>query len=164
MNTNLIEGIILLAVVLVLYAVYFVKGDKGKLKDASKKSVKMFIQNSIRLFAIFTIIAILEKFLSPKAVSTFLLKFSGFNGIIVGALAGAVMMSPAATSYPLGQYLLSHNASVSLVSAFLLTWVGIGVVSIPLEFKSLGKKFTLLRNSFTFIAAILIALLMGVLI
>jgi uncharacterized membrane protein YraQ (UPF0718 family) len=41
--------------------------------------------------------------------------------------------------------------------------VGIGVVALPLEFKFLGKKFTLLRNSFTFIAAILIALLMGVL-
>lgn len=163
MNTNLIEGIILLAVVLVLYAVYFVKGNKRKLRDASKKSVKMFIQNSIRLFAIFTIIAILEKFLSTKAVSTFLLKFSGFNGIIIGALAGAVMMGPAATSYPMGQYLFAHNASVSLVSAFLFTWVGIGVVALPLEFKFLGKKFTLLRNSFTFIAAILIALLMGVL-
>jgi len=163
MNTNIIEGIILLVLVLVLYGVYFIRGDKKKLKDASKKSAKMFIQNSIRLFAIFMIIAILEKFLSPKAVSAFLLKFSGFTGIIIGALTGAVMMSPAATSYPIGQYLLAHNASYSLVAAFLFTWVGIGVVALPLEFKFLGKKFTLLRNSFTFIAAILLALLMGAL-
>jgi uncharacterized membrane protein YraQ (UPF0718 family) len=162
-NTNIIEGIILLALVLVLYVVYFIRGDKKKLKDASKKSVKMLIQNSVRLFAIFVIIAILEKFLSPQAVSQFLLKFSGFTGIIVGALTGSIMMGPAATSYPIGQYLLSHSASYSLVAAFLFTWVGIGVVALPLEFKFLGKKFTLLRNSFTFIAAILIALIMGVL-
>jgi uncharacterized membrane protein YraQ (UPF0718 family) len=161
MNTNIIEGIILLVLVIILYAVYFIKGDKNKLKDASKKSVKMFIQNSIRLFAIFVIIAILEKFLSPQAVSQFLLKFRGFVGIVVGALTGAVMMSPAATSYPIGQYLFAHNASYSLVTAFLFTWVGIGVVALPLEFKFLGRKFTLLRNSFTFIAAILIALIMG---
>ncbi len=161
MNTNIIEGIILLVLVIILYAVYFIKGDKNKLKDASKKSVKMFVQNSIRLFAIFVIIAILEKFLSPQAVSQFLLKFRGFVGIVVGALTGAVMMSPAATSYPIGQYLFAHNASYSLVAAFLFTWVGIGVVALPLEFKFLGKKFTLLRNSFTFIAAILIALIMG---
>jgi len=162
MNTNIIEGIILLIFVIVLYTVYFYRGNKVKIKDASKKSIKIFIQNSIRLFAIFVIIAILEKFLSPNAVSAFLLKFSGLIGIIVGALAGSVMMGPAATSYPLGQYLLAHNASVTLVSAFLFTWVGIGVISVPLEFKFLGRKFTLLRNSFTFIAAILIALIMGV--
>lgn len=162
MNTNIIEGIVLLALVLVLYFVYFLRGDKKKLKDASKKSVKILVQNSIRIFAIFVIIAILEKFLSPQAVSQFLLKFRGFVGIIAGALTGAVMMGPAATSYPLGQYLLAHNASYSLVTAFLFTWVGIGIVALPLEFKFLGKKFTLLRNSFTFIAAILIALIMGV--
>ncbi|MGC8721131.1 MAG: permease [Caldisericaceae bacterium] len=162
MNTNIIEGIILLTLVLILYVVYFIRGDKGKFNDASKKSVKMFIQNSIRLFAIFVIIAILEKFLSAQSVSQFLLKFKGFVGIIVGALTGSVMMGPAATSYPIGQYLFAHNASVSLVSAFLFTWVGIGVVAVPLEFKFLGKKFALLRNGFTFAAAILIALVMGV--
>jgi uncharacterized membrane protein YraQ (UPF0718 family) len=162
-NTNIVEGIILLVLVLVLYVVYFIRGDKGKLKDASKKSAKLFIQNSIRLFAIFVIIALLDKFLSPQAVSQFLLKFRGFTGIIIGALTGAVMMSPAATSYPIGQYLLAHNASYSLVAAFLFTWVGIGVVALPLEFKFLGKKFALIRNSFTFIAAILIALLVGAL-
>ncbi|MGB9749626.1 MAG: permease [Caldisericia bacterium] len=162
MNTNLIEGIVFLILVSFVYIIYFLRGDKNKLKGVPKKSIKMFIQNSIRIFSIFVIIAILEKFLSPQSVSQFLLKFKGFLGIIVGALTGSVMMGPAATSYPIGQYLFAHNASVSLVTAFLFTWVGIGVVALPLEFKFLGKKFTLLRNSFTFVAAILIALIMGV--
>jgi uncharacterized membrane protein YraQ (UPF0718 family) len=73
------------------------------------------------------------------------------------------MMGPGATSYPIGQYLLSNGAGYAIVAAFLFTWVGIGVISIPYEFKFLGKKFTLLRNGFTFVAAIFIALLMGVL-
>lgn len=163
MNANLVEGITFLAFVLILYAVYFVKGDKKKVKDASKKSVKVFIQNSVRVYAVFVIIAILQKFISPEAVSSFLLRFNGLTGILAGALAGSVMMGPGATSYPIGQYLLSNGAGYAVVSAFLFTWVGIGVVSIPYEFKFLGKKFTVLRNSFTFVAAIFIALLMGVL-
>jgi hypothetical protein len=61
---------------LILYVVYSIRGNKEKLKDALKKSAKIFIQNSITLFAIFAIIAILEKFLSPKAFSAFLLKFN----------------------------------------------------------------------------------------
>lgn len=163
MNTNVIEGLILLALLVVLYAIYFIKGDRKKFSEASKKSIKMFLQNSIRLFAIFVIIAILEKFLSPQSVSHFLLKFTGLTGIIVGALTGSIMMGPAASSYPIGQYLLQNNASFSLVSAFLFTWVGIGVIALPLEFKYLGKKFAVLRNSFTFVSAIIIALIVGVL-
>jgi|GEM_PF-4847995 len=50
MNTNIIEGIFLLVLVLALYIVYFFRGDRKKLVDASKKSRKMFIQNSVRLF------------------------------------------------------------------------------------------------------------------
>jgi uncharacterized membrane protein YraQ (UPF0718 family) len=164
MNTNLIEGFILLILVLILYTFYFVKGDKAKFQTAAKKSGRMFLQNSVRLLSVFVIIAILEQFLSPQAVSQFLLNFKGIVGIIVGELTGAVMMGPAATSYPIGQYLFAHQASVSLVAAFLFTWVGIGVIALPLEFKSLGKKFTLLRNAFTFIAGFFLALLMGVLV
>jgi len=162
-NANVVEGIIFLALVLVLYAVYFARGDKKKAKDASKKSIKVFVQNSLRIYAIFVIIAILQKFISPQAMSSFLLKFSGLKGIIIGALTGSIMMGPAATSYPLGQYLLNNSASYAVVAAFLFTWVGIGVISIPYEFKFLGKKFTLLRNGFTFVAAILIALIVGAL-
>lgn len=163
MNSNLIEGIVFLVLVGILYAVYVVRGDKKKAKDASKKSIKMFIQNSVRIYAIFVIIAILQKFISPAAVSSFLLKFKGLWGIVVAALAGSIMMGPAATSYPIGQYLVGNGASFAVVSAFLFTWVGIGVVALPYEFKFLGWKFTLLRNMFTLISAILIALLMGVL-
>jgi uncharacterized membrane protein YraQ (UPF0718 family) len=163
MSTNLIEGVILLVFVCILYALYFLKGDKAKLKTAAKKSVRMFLQNSVRLYSVFVIIALLEQFLSPQGVSQFLLKFKGILGVIVGELTGAVMMGPAASSYPIGQYLFAHSASVSLVASFLFTWVGIGVIALPMEFKFLGKKFTVLRNSFTFIAGIFLALIMGVL-
>jgi uncharacterized membrane protein YraQ (UPF0718 family) len=159
MSTNLLEGIILLAIVIALYVYYFFRGDRKKAVEALKKSGRVFFQNSLRLFAIFVIIGILDKFLSPKAVSQFLLKFKGFKGIIVGALTGSIMMGPAASSYPIAQYLLSHNAVYSLVTAFLFTWVAIGVVALPLEFKFLGKKFALLRNSFALISAILVAIL-----
>ena len=36
MNANLIEGIIFLALVVMIYAVYFARGDKKKARDASK--------------------------------------------------------------------------------------------------------------------------------
>ncbi|MDZ7797973.1 MAG: hypothetical protein U5N56_13480 [Candidatus Marinimicrobia bacterium] len=49
------------------------------------------------------------------------------------------------------------------ISAFVTTLVMVGVVTAPLEIKTLGKKFTLLRNGLSFVAALLIAGIMGVL-
>jgi len=37
----------------------------------------------------------------------------------------------------------------------------IGVVTLPLEIKELGKRIALLRNGISFIVAIIIALIMG---
>jgi len=48
------------------------------------------------------------------------------------------------------------------ISVFVTTLVMVGVVTAPMEIKELGKKFTLLRNGFGFIAALVIAVIMGV--
>ncbi|MGB9788461.1 MAG: hypothetical protein ACPLVD_06555 [Dictyoglomus turgidum] len=159
---NLITGVILIILTLTLYLVYF-KNDKSKLAKTVKKSLRMFIQNSIRIFTIFVIIGLLENFLSKEAVGNFLLNFSGLKGILLGDLIGAIMMGPIASGYPIAKYLFEHGAEIGLVSAFLLSWVMIGTISIPLELKDLGKRFTIVRNLFAFFSVIIIALIMEVL-
>ncbi|NLX74993.1 MAG: permease, partial [Synergistaceae bacterium] len=46
--------------------------------------------------------------------------------------------------------------------AFLTTLTMVGIVTFPLEKKEFGTKFTAIRNGFSFIFAIIIALIMGV--
>jgi len=159
---NLITGLVMLFLTVSLYIVYLHK-DRLKLKKALKKGSRNFLQNSIRIFAIFVIIGILQNFLSKESVGNFLLKFSGIKGILAGTITGAIMMAPVATGYPISSYLLENGATISLVSSFLASWVMIGIVSISLEIKNLGKRFTIARNLFAFISIIIIALLMEVL-
>ena len=52
---------------------------------------------------------------------------------------------------------------MSMLATFITTLTMIGMVTLPLEIKKLGKKFALLRNGLSFIIAIIIALIMGVL-
>ncbi|MGB9750372.1 MAG: hypothetical protein ACPLWB_06005 [Caldisericia bacterium] len=106
----------------------------------------------------------LQSFLSKESIGNFLLKFQGFKGIIFGELTGVVMMGPVASGYPIGKYLLENGASISLISAFLLSWVLIGIVSITIEFRELGVKFAISRNVITLIFIILVSILMGILI
>jgi uncharacterized membrane protein YraQ (UPF0718 family) len=66
-------------------------------------------------------------------------------------------------AFPLAGSLLRSGATIMTISAFITTLVMVGVVTAPMEIKALGKKFTLLRNGLGFIAALMIAGIMGVL-
>jgi len=157
---NLITGLVLLIIVATLYSIFLTKKDYKKFKRGIKKSLKVLIQNSIRLFAIFLIINLLQNFLSKESVGNFLLNFKGIKGIIAGEIIGSIMMGPVASGYPIAKYLFDNGATVALVSSFLLSWVMIGIISLTIEFKELGKKFALIRNILAFIGIIIISLIM----
>lgn len=78
---NFITGIIMLTLTISLYST-FLRKDKPKLKKAINKGFRNLIQNSIRIFAVFVIIGILQNFLSKESVGNFLLKFSGIKGVV----------------------------------------------------------------------------------
>ena len=54
------------------------------------------------------------------------------------------------------------GASVQTVTAFVSASVMVGLATMPVEIKAFGKKFTILRNSLSFLLALLLAFLMGV--
>ncbi len=53
------------------------------------------------------------------------------------------------------------GASVSIIAAFITTLTMIGVVTLPLEVRELGWRFAALRNGLSFVGALLIAVVMG---
>jgi len=158
---SFLTGIILFILTASLM-VYFTLKDRKNSKKVVKLSLKIFFKNSIRMFSIFIIIGILQSFLSKENVSHFLLRFSGIKGILTGIFFGGIMMGPVATGYPIAAYILKNGGSISLVSAFLTSWVFIGIISISMEFRFLGKRFALLRNLFSIITIILISIIMEI--
>lgn len=54
------------------------------------------------------------------------------------------------------------GAPPASLAAFVTTLTMVGTVTAPIEISYFGKRFTLLRQSLSFITAILIGLLMGV--
>ncbi len=160
---TLIFGTIFIVFTVILY-IMFLRKDKAKLNKAFKKSRKSFIQNSIRIFAVFILIGLLQSFLSKEAVGGFLLEFTGVKGILAGLVAGSIMMGPAATGYPIAQYVFNNGGTVSLATAFLASWVMIGIITLSMEIKYLGKNFAIARNLFAIVSVIIIAIITGLLI
>lgn len=106
-------------------------------------------------------ILMLISFLDPILERYYSKVFTGnyFVDSLVGALAGSFSFGIPVASYVTGGELLKEGVSLLAVTAFIFSWTTVGVPMLPLEAAHLGKKFAILRNSFNFVVAILIAIL-----
>ncbi len=113
------------------------------------------------VLAIIAVIGIIVGFIPPEWIASAIGGDKGIVGILIAAFLGAVLFIPAIIAFPLAKSLLAMGAGVTAMAAFITTLTMIGFVFLPLEIKELGKKFAILRNGLSFIVAIIIALLMG---
>jgi uncharacterized membrane protein YraQ (UPF0718 family) len=115
------------------------------------------------VFSIILLIGLLLTFIPKELITKIIGDKSGVSGTFAAALLGTVLHIPAIVAFPLVASLIEGGASISSVAAFITTLTMMGFVTLPLEIKEMGKKFALLRNGFSFLIAIIIALIIGVL-
>ena len=77
----------------------------------------------------------------------------------LGSLVGSISAGTPITSYIFGGELLAQGISLLAVTAFLVSWVTVGIIQLPAESAILGKRFALLRNFTAFILAIIVAII-----
>jgi len=136
--------------------------DREKAKLSLRIAAKSFVRILPMMLAIILIIGLMSGFVPPKTISRVVGRDAGFLGVLTVALLGAVLQIPSLIAFPLAASLLKMGASLTSVAVFITTLTMIGFVMLPLEIRILGKRFALLRNALSFIIAILIGLLIGV--
>lgn len=77
----------------------------------------------------------------------------------VGALVGSVSAGTPITSYVFGGEMLIQGVSLIAVTAFLVSWVTVGLLQLPAESAILGKRFAIVRNLSAFILSIVVAMI-----
>ena len=136
--------------------------DRKKTMIGVKKGLKMFF-NILPAFLNILIAVSVFLFIVPnEIIIRYLGKETGFGGILVASLVGSVALIPGFVSYPLAAILLQQGASYSVVAAFVTTLMMVGVMTLPLEIKCFGKRVAFIRNALSFVGAIIIALMIGV--
>jgi uncharacterized membrane protein YraQ (UPF0718 family) len=153
---------ILIYVLLTILLVISIIKDRQKTRQAFMVAVKAIWKMAPGLLAIIGVVGLILGVLPPETIAQLVGSEAGFTATITAALIGAITLIPALISFPLAASLLRSGATVTTIAAFITTLVMVGVVTAPLEIKTLGKKFTLLRNSLSLLAALFIALTMGV--
>lgn len=152
---------LILWILAALFLIISLRRNKEKTINSLKVALKFFRSMALLILITIWVIGFLLAFLPPEIISKTVGQEAGFKGVILAALFGSIVMIQAFIAFPLAGSLLRQGANASAIAAFVTTLVMVGVVTVPLEVKLFGRKFTFWRNFLSFIFAIIIALIMG---
>ena len=98
-------------------------------------------------------------FLSKNLLTSF---FSGsiWRDSLWGAAVGSVLTGNPINSYIIGGQLLDLGVSLMAVTAFICSWVTVGLIQLPAEILVLGWKFSVVRNLSCFVLSVAISIMM----
>ena len=136
--------------------------DKKKTKEAMKKSKGMMKSMLGDIVGIIFLIGLLLTFIPPETIKNVLGSDNILFSSLIAALVGSITLIPAFVAFPLVGSFVDAGASIVPGVAFLTTLTMVGFVTFPLEKKEFGMKFAISRNLLSFIAALTIAVFMGV--
>ena len=160
MNTVFAYSFYGLAALLLLFS--FLK-DKRKTLLSLKKAWKMFTGVLPQFVAILLFVGVALAVLSPETIRRMIGEETGFIGMLLASLVGAFSLVPVMIAFPIVSELLKSGAGIIQMAVFVSTLTTVGLITIPIETKYLGKKIAVLRNMLAFVFSFITAYLMGVL-
>jgi len=132
--------------------------QKERLQASLKKTVWTFI-NLLPIIIGMLLLSSLVVTVFPEELSTGLFGSSEALDALIGASVGSIAVGHPLASYLLGGEFLKSGVSLVAVTAFIVSWVTVGVVQLPAEILMLGARFAIYRNVICFFGAIAIAFL-----
>ncbi|MEN8905145.1 MAG: permease [Clostridiales bacterium] len=148
---------------LLFLIISFIK-NKKKTKHALKMAFGMGKGMLGQILSIILLIGLILTLLPPQNIVKYVGSQSLIWATIISGAFGTITLIPAFIAFPLVGTLVEAGISIVPAVAFLTTLTMVGIVTFPLEKSEFGLKFTIIRNSLSFIFAIIIALIMGVII
>ncbi len=129
---------------------------KQKLKAAATGTLKSLRIITPMLLATIGLIGLFKTYITPEMLHT-LFNGTALHDMLMGVGFGGVSVGQPFLSYIIGGELLDEGASFYGVTAFILSFVTLGVVQLPMEFSIFGFRFALVRNLLSLIFAFLLS-------
>ena len=127
-------------------------------KSAGIKSAKGLWKSTPMILGTVLLVSLISTVI-PKSFYTSVFSKNVILDSFFGSLVGSISAGNPVTSYIFGGEMLEQGIGLTAVTAFLVSWVTVGVIQFPAESAILGKRFALLRNVTAFILAIVVAVL-----
>lgn len=153
-------NVLMYSMAVILLLLSFLK-DKKKTKLALRKSFKAFENILPEFLVVILLVGMMLAFLEPETISSFIGEKSGYLGVLLTAILGAITLIPGFVAFPMAALLLQNGAGYMQIGAFISTLMMVGVITIPVEIRYFGKKLTFYRNGLAFLFSFLVALVIG---
>lgn len=136
--------------------------DRRKTVMSLKRAWKMFLTVLPQFVGILLLVGLLLTVLTPETIRQIIGQDSGFAGMLITALTGAIAFIPVIIAFPIAAELLKNGAGIAQMAVFVSTLTMVGFVTLPMEIKFLGKKTAWLRNGLALLFSFGSAYLTGV--
>ena len=130
----------------------------SRIKKALIDSIKPLYRALPIMIGVILLIS-MASILIPKTAFAALFRNNLILDPIVAAFLGSILAGNPVTSYILGGEFISLGISLVAVTAFIVSWVTVGLIQLPAEIMMLGKKFSITRNILSFIFSIIVAII-----
>ncbi len=120
------------------------------------KSSRSFLAMTPLLLGVMGLVGLFQVLVTPEMLAS-LFQDSPLLDTVIGTLSGAISAGNPIVSYLIGGELVEQGISLYAVSAFILSWVTLGLIQLPAEVEVFGGRFTLYRNILSLVFTMLIA-------
>ena len=138
--------------------------DKKKTMKALKKALKAFENILPQFLGVIVLVGILLAVFNPEIISGLIGKRSGWLGILIAGVIGAITLIPGFVAFPTAAMLVDNGAGYMQIAAFISTLMMVGIITLPVEIKYFGKRFAIVRNSTAFVFSFVVAYIIGILV
>lgn len=98
---------------------------------------------------------------APERISLLFARDRLAVGTTIAAVVGSATLMPGFISFPLAGILLRNGVPYTVLAAFTVSLMLVGVATYPIERAYLGARVTILRNVLSLAIALLVALAIG---
>ncbi len=122
------------------------------------KTAKALVKNMPIMFSVILLLGIVKEFITFDKVATLFTS----NTLIdtgIGSLVGSIFAGNSMNSYIIARELQVAGISLYAITAFLISWVTVGLLQAPIEAKMFGTSFAVKRNILSAILAMVVSLI-----
>jgi len=141
----------LLLVALVLAGVTWGQGGTALVLQGLQSGVNFLLRVLLLLVAAFLTAGLIQALVSKEMVTRWLGAGSGWRGLALACLGGALIPGGPYVYYPIAGALLNTGAGIGVLVAFITAKNLWSVSRLPMEFALLGPDLTIIRYGITFI-------------
>jgi len=123
---------------------------------SSKQAFISLMKVTPMILAVIGLVGLFEAYITPQMLKSL---FNGdvIHDEIIAIVSGAISVGQPFLSYIIGGELLKDGISYYAVTAFILSFVTLGVVQIPMQIEIFGKRFTIILNVLSLIFSVIVS-------